>query len=88
MCNQTVGLVAAEMERQGISTVCLVLLREVAVRVRPPRALAVPYHHGYPLGEPGKAATHLAVLDAALRLLEEEPGPPPILRDFAADRPG
>ncbi len=35
MCNQTVCLVAAEMERQGISTVMIQLLRNVAEKVRP-----------------------------------------------------
>jgi len=36
---------------------------------------------GYPLGKPGDAAIQLAVIRAALKLLEES-GPPPILRDF------
>ena len=52
MCNQAVGLVAAELERRGIATVVLQLLREVAERVRPPRALFVPFRHGYPLDTP------------------------------------
>ena len=52
MCNQTVSLIAAELERQGISTVILLLLREVGEAVRPPRALWVPFPHGYPLGRP------------------------------------
>ena len=37
MCNQAVGLIAAELELRGITTVCIVLLREVAEKVRPPR---------------------------------------------------
>jgi hypothetical protein len=43
MCNQAVSLIAAEIERQGITTVCIVLLRDVAEKVRPPRALFVPF---------------------------------------------
>jgi hypothetical protein len=43
MCNQAVGLVAAELERRGIATVVIQLLREVAENVRPPRALFVPF---------------------------------------------
>jgi hypothetical protein len=43
MCNQTVNLVAAELERQGIATVALQLFREIAEAVRPPRALFVPF---------------------------------------------
>jgi len=79
MCNQTVGLVAAELERQGVATVALQLLREVAERVRPPRSLFLPFRHGYPLHEPGRPASQRAVLEAALRLLEDEHLRPPAL---------
>ena len=71
MCNQTVCLIAAELERQGISTVCIVLLREVAEAVRPPRALAVPFAHGFPLGEVNDAEGQRHVIESALRLLEK-----------------
>ena len=84
MCNQAVSLAAAACEKAGITTVALQLLREVALAVRPPRALWVPFAHGYPLGEPGNAALQRQVLAAALRLAEEGSGPPPLLADFAA----
>jgi hypothetical protein len=83
MCNQAVGLVAAELERQGIATVALQLLREVAERVRPPRALYVPFPHGYPLGAPDDAKLQHAVIEAALRLLEDPTLGPPALVDYA-----
>jgi hypothetical protein len=83
MCNQAVCLVAAELERQGISTVALVLLREVAERVRPPRALALPFRHGHPLDRPGDPGRQRAVLEAALRLLEDGARTPPVLVDYA-----
>jgi hypothetical protein len=82
MCNQTVCLVAAELERQGIATVAIQLLREVAQRVRPPRALFVPFRHGYPLGEPGNPQRQRAVLEASLRMLEDRSLRPPALLDF------
>jgi len=82
MCNQAVGLVAAELERQGVSTVTIQLLREVAKRVRPPRALFVPFRHGYPLDAPAEGARQHAVLEAALRLLEQADAAPPMLVDF------
>jgi hypothetical protein len=69
MCNQTVSLIAAELERRGITTVCVILLREVAEKVRPPRALAVPFRHGFPLGAPNDAALQRRVIDSALALL-------------------
>ncbi len=83
MCNQTVCLVAAELERQGISTVVIQLLRKVAEKVRPPRALFVPFKHGYPLDTPGNAHRQTAVLEAALQLLEEPSlTVGPVLRDY------
>ena len=82
MCNQAVCLAAAELERNGIATVVLVLLREVAVRVRPPRALALPFRHGYPLDSPLDPARQHAVLEAALRLLEAPAAQGPLLVDY------
>lgn len=76
------GLVAAELERRGIATVAIQLLREVALRVRPPRALCVPFPHGYPLGRPGDAAGQRRVIESALRLLETPSLEPPVLVDF------
>ena len=82
MCNQAVSLVAAELERQGIATVAIQLLREVAERVRPPRALCVPFRHGYPLDAPSDPARQHAVIEAALRLLEISELRPPVLVDL------
>lgn len=82
MCNQTVCLVAAELERRGIATVALQLLRTVAERVRPPRALFVPFPHGYPLERPGEPARQHLVLEAALGLFEDAALQPPALKDY------
>ncbi len=82
MCNQAVSLVAAELERQGIATVAIQLLRDVAKRVRPPRALFVPFRHGYPLDVPLNPARQHAVIEAALRVLEISELRPPVLVDF------
>ena len=84
MCNQAVCLAAAELERRGITTVVIQLLREVAEKVRPPRALFVPFKHGYPLDTPGDATRQHAVIEAALRLLEDKTLQPPVLVDFGA----
>ncbi|MEE9280585.1 MAG: hypothetical protein V3V67_10465 [Myxococcota bacterium] len=82
MCNQAVGLVAAELERQGIATVAIQLLRYVAERVRPPRSLVVPFRHGYPLDVPNDAARQHATIEAALQMLEDPALGPPALRDY------
>lgn len=75
MCNQAVSLIAAELERRGITTVCVILLREIAEKVRPPRALVVPFRHGFPLGAPNDPALQRRVIDAALALLAREDVP-------------
>ena len=77
MCNQAVGLVGAELERQGIATVCLSLLRLVSERVQPPRTLLVPYAHGFPFGRPNARDLQGSILQAALAMLTDaavEPG--------------
>ena len=82
MCNQAVGLVAAEIERRGISTVAVQLLRRVAEKVQPPRALWVPFRHGYPLDAPNEPQRQLAVIEAALQVLEDQNLTPPAIVDF------
>ena len=79
------GLVAAELERQGISTVAIQLLRSVAEKVRPPRALVVPFRHGYPLGKPDDAKQQHAVIAAALRMLEDPNLQPPAIVDYVPE---
>ena len=71
MCNQTVGLTAAALEQQGISTVVVQLLRLVTEKVRPPRALVVPFRHGYPLDSPNEPEKQRIVITAALNLLTD-----------------
>jgi hypothetical protein len=83
MCNQAVSLVGAELERRGIATVAIQLLRFVAERVRPPRALVVPFPHGRPLGRPHDPAGQMDVVRAALALLERPELTPPALVDYA-----
>lgn len=75
MCNQSVGLIAAAIEREGIATVIVTLLRDVTERNRPPRALSVPFPMGYPLGRPHDAALQTSVIRAALALLERDDTP-------------
>ena len=81
MCNQAVGLIQGCIESEGIPTVSISLLREVAERVRPPRTLWVPFPLGYPLGEPGRPEIQERVLAAALDLLRRH-SDRPILEDF------
>jgi hypothetical protein len=77
-----VSLLAGEFERQGITTVNIVLLRFIAEEVQPPRAIFVPYRHGYPLGEPNNPKLQNEIIETAFRLLEDEILKPPVLVDF------
>ncbi|MBK9314250.1 MAG: hypothetical protein IPM55_08395 [Acidobacteria bacterium] len=80
MCNQTVCLVQAAIEREGIATISITLLREVAEIIRPPRALFVNRPLGYPLGAPNDAELQHRVIAAALPLLERTDVP--LIEDF------
>lgn len=70
------GLVARAIEAEGIATVCVIGLREIAEKVRPPRTIHLKWPFGHPLGEPGNRAQQLSVIAVALRALYEvrEPG--------------
>lgn len=76
------SLVAAALERRKIPTVVIQLLRMVAEKVRPPRALFVPFPHGYPLGRPHDPILQHKVLEAALSLFETSDPTIPLLVDF------
>lgn len=82
MCHQTVGLVAGSIERRGIPTTSISLLKEITEKVRTPRALFVARPLGYPLGRPRDPELQASIVARALALLDA-PGPPPVLADFA-----
>lgn len=65
----------AELERRGIVTASLTMMAEITAKVRPPRALEVPYPLGFPLGAPGDAALQRRILSALLGILGREDVP-------------
>ena len=67
---QTVGLAQQIIEERGIPTASITLLEDVTRKIRPPRALSVPYPLGFPLGEADNAALQLDILRQVLVLLE------------------
>ncbi len=75
MCHQTVGLVGGELERRGVVTVAVSLLREITAKVQPPRALEVPYPLGYPLGRPQDPPLQRRILRTLLRLARRDDVP-------------
>jgi len=80
-----VGGLGHFLEREGLATTQISLVREHTAVMKPPRALWVPFELGRPLGEPGDAAFQRRVLMAALELLDAAQGP--VLADFPDDAP-
>jgi len=80
-----VSAIGHYLESAGLPTVSISLIRAHTERMRPPRALWVPYELGRPLGVPNDAAFQTRVLRAALGLLERTDGP--FIVDHAEDAP-
>jgi len=71
-----VGLIARVLERQGLTTVSLTSAIDITERVKPPRVAFLNFPLGYPVGRPHEVQEQLAVLRAALGLVNTvgEPG--------------
>jgi D-proline reductase (dithiol) PrdB len=83
MCHQSVGLIQSIIERAGIPTASVTILKEITERVAPPRTLFVDVPLGYPLGVPNDSALQTRIILAMLVLLGE-PVPPGVLWHFLA----
>lgn len=68
------------MEEAGLVTGGISLIREHTEKVKPPRALWVPFPFGLPVGHPENPAEQRSVLDAVLALIDEPDVP--VLHDF------
>lgn len=79
------GALSQYLERAGIATAGISLIREQTEKINPPRALWVPFELGRPLGPPDDPAFQRRVLAAALGLLEADAGP--VLAEFPDDAP-
>lgn len=66
------GLIQGVVERSGIPTVSVTVLREITEQVGPPRALFVDRPLGYPLDAPNDRVLQRRVIAAALSLLESK----------------
>jgi len=64
-----VGLIQRAIVAAGIATVSVSLLRAVTEKLRVPRAVAVRWPFGHPLGEPFNRAQQLTIIHDALGLL-------------------
>ena len=77
------SVLARVFEEAGLTSVAIALVREHAERVRPPRALWVPFYFGYTMGKPDDADFQHQVLAAALATLDADAGP--VLADYPED---
>ena len=80
------GALGHFLERQGIPTAGISLVREHTEIVRPPRALWVTFELGRPLGKPDDAAFQTRVLRAQLAMLTRTDGP--LLVDYPEEVEG
>jgi hypothetical protein len=69
-------LIQREIERVGIPTIGISILRKYTEKVKPPRTIYLRWPFGHPLGEPFNIAQQRAVLIEAFRAL------------YSIDKPG
>ena len=77
------SVLARVFESAGLTTVAVALVREHAERVRPPRALWVPFYFGYALGKPDDPIFQHEVIAAALNTVNATTGP--VLAEYPED---
>ena len=77
------SVLARVFESAGLTTVAVALVREHAERVRPPRALWVPFYFGYALGKPDDPMFQHEVIAAALNTVNATTGP--VLAEYPED---
>lgn len=63
------GLIQRAIERAGIPTIGISIVREYSERVKPPRTIFLRWPFGHPLGEPFNLAQQRAVLTEAFQAL-------------------
>lgn len=70
------GLIQRVVEKAGIPTIGISIVREYTEKVKPPRSVFLRWPFGHPLGEPGNVAQQRAVLKKAFEVLYavEKPG--------------
>ncbi len=79
------GGLAHQIEEGGIATTQISLVRLHTEKIRPPRALWVPFELGRPFGPPDDKKFQMSVLNSALELLKRNRGP--VLEDYPYDAP-
>lgn len=70
------GLIQREVEKAGIPTIGISIVRQYTEKVKPPRTIFLKWPFGHPLGEAGHVAQQRSVLKKAFEALYsiETPG--------------
>ena len=70
------GLIQREIEKKGIATIGVSIVREYSEKVKPPRTIFLRWPFGHPFGAPFNTAQQRVVLAEVLRALYtiQEPG--------------
>lgn len=79
------GALGHFLEREGVATAQISLIREQTAAMKPPRALWVPFMLGRPFGTPDEPDFQRDVLLSLLKLFERSAGP--VLEDYPEDAP-
>ena len=85
MCTGAVGALSHYIERSGVATTSISLIREQSEKVGPTRALWVPYALGRPLGSSADPDFQKGVMRAAFGLLET--ATEPTIADYSVESP-
>jgi len=66
-----VGLIQREIEKRGIPTISISIVRKFTEETKAARAVFLKWPMGHPLGEPGKTEQQRIVLKNTFRAFEE-----------------
>jgi hypothetical protein len=64
-----VGLIQREIEKAGLSTIGISIVRSITEKIKPPRTVFVDWPFGHPLGEPFNKVQQRKILMDALNTL-------------------
>ena len=73
------GLIQREIEKVGIATVGISIVREYSKKVKPPRTVFVRWPFGHPLGEVGNILQQRTIVREALAAIYEIKSPGQII---------
>ena len=65
-------MIARNIEKAGVSTVCISFRKEITELSRPPRIISTKFSAGKPLGKPGDKRTQRKIIEKGFGLLQSD----------------